>query len=198
MAKETKEKVLAEARDLAKDVYCLEDDEIRDMSKVYKIVDHPSTRVSMILGGVAPDMADVPSTPHVLEGVLQHTTDENFDAEYMWTAESSLNAFTLPEEGVLTGEEIINRLDEVKDFLGKNPKKALVFVDDDGFYLVKERPTTLHEVKTLRSHLRAVQEEDEAEMQRADAAQDRQKKLDELVKTADTIGLENAIAKLKE
>jgi hypothetical protein len=198
MPKETKKEVLQEARELAQEVYCLEEeDEVRSMDTVYKIVDRPSDVVSSILAGVAPDMADLPELPYVLEDMLKFPVESpGFDPDYLWTGQP-LYSFP-PEEGVLTGEEILDRLEKVKKFLGKNPKKAVVFFDDDGICRVEERPTTLSEVRKLRDHLRGIREAYEAEAQKADAARERQKNLEELVKTADEIGLENAIAKLKE
>lgn len=195
MPKETRKSMLKEAQKLAKEVYCA--DEVRSMEKVYHVVERPEESVCGVLSGIISDMADVPMPPCVLERTLQRArNDKMFDPEYMWTGQS----FRIMDgdEGILTGKVILQHLAKVKRFLGRNPEKAVVFIDDDGYHLVKERPTTLREVRMLRDHLRAIEEENELELAKAKLARGRQKMLQELVDAADRIGIEDAIKKLKE
>jgi hypothetical protein len=195
MPKETRKSMLKEAQKLAKDVYSV--DAVRSMEKVYTIVERPTDEVSMVLNGIVPDMADVPEAPTVLENTLQLMRGKQlFDPEYLWTG--SCFRVMAPEEGILTGKVIMDHLTKVKRFLGRNPEKAIVFVNDDGYYLVKERPTTLREVRMLRDHLRSIDEENELELAKAKASRGRQKLLEHLIDAADKVGIEDAIKTLQE
>jgi len=196
MPKETRKSMLKEAQKLAKDVYCA--DEVRSMEKVYHVVDRPNEDVVRVLNGIVPDMEMLIKPPCVLEKVLLHVSkkDKGFDPEYLWTGESFRHFCS--EEGILTGKVVLQQLEKVKRFLGRQPEKALIFVDDEGYYLVKERPTTLREVRALRNQLQALQEEEELRMREAAVARGRKKSLQKLLEVAEKIGIDEAIEKLKE
>lgn len=200
-SKETKKEILKEARELAKEIYGVDGEQIRDMEKmekVYKKVEElHDNKLSDILYSIMDylgTLAKVNEPPkHNLETDLYNLTNLHYDPETLWLADSI--GWEAETRYDFAGADVLDVLEEIKKFIGKNPEQTVLYADpeNDALYLVEERPITKAEASMLRDQVRNLHEKRRSQEAKEERERAQEQHVNNLLKVAEEVGVEKAI-----